>query len=168
MSCCGLTFRPYLYGRAFMLITDHFALKWLKTRTNLAGRLRRWSPVLQEYEFQVEYRPGVTNVVAYALSRAPAVVRMVYQHVSKTIDAAVETTTITATGGMVNTLRLGDGQDAEVATAGPTVIEVATMKPTARTAPTETTRTNVATVGETPTAEDAASVVMASVATVRE
>ncbi|OWZ10377.1 Gag-pol fusion protein, partial [Phytophthora megakarya] len=85
------TFRPYLYGRAFTLITDHSALKWLMTRTNLAGRLHRWSLVLQEYEFQVEYRPGATNVVADALSRAPAAVRMVvgrqYQLVPKPIDA---------------------------------------------------------------------------------
>ncbi|GMF43591.1 unnamed protein product [Phytophthora fragariaefolia] len=68
-------FRPYMYGRAFAIITDHAALKWLMTRPNLAGRLHRRSLVLQEYEFQVEYRPGSTNVVADALSRAPAVVR---------------------------------------------------------------------------------------------
>ncbi|GMF42572.1 unnamed protein product [Phytophthora fragariaefolia] len=69
-------FRPYLYGRAFTIITDHAALKWLMTRPNLAGRLHRWSLVLQEYEFQVEYRPGATNVVADALSTAPASVRV--------------------------------------------------------------------------------------------
>nr|KAE8930995.1 hypothetical protein PF009_g18933 [Phytophthora fragariae] len=70
-------FRPYLYGRAFVIITDHSALKWLMTRPNLAGRLHRWSLTLQEYEFTIEYRPGTTNVVADALSRAPAAVRAV-------------------------------------------------------------------------------------------
>jgi len=70
-------FRPYLYGRAFGIITDHAALKWLMTRPNLAGRLHRWSLTLQEYEFTIEYRPGTTNVVADALSRAPAAVRAV-------------------------------------------------------------------------------------------
>jgi hypothetical protein len=44
------------------------------TRTNPAGRLHRWSLTLQEYEFDIEYRPGSTNVVADALSRAPAAV----------------------------------------------------------------------------------------------
>ncbi|GMF22502.1 unnamed protein product [Phytophthora fragariaefolia] len=44
-------------------------------RPNLTGRLHRWSLLLQEYEFQVEYRPGATNVVADALSRTPAPVR---------------------------------------------------------------------------------------------
>jgi hypothetical protein len=67
-------FRPYLYGRTFEIITDHAALKWLMTRPNLAGRLHRWSLTLQEYEFDIVYRPGATNVAADALSRAPAAV----------------------------------------------------------------------------------------------
>ncbi|KAE8980553.1 hypothetical protein PR001_g24247 [Phytophthora rubi] len=33
-----------------------------------------WSLTLQEYEFEILYRPGATNVVADALSRAPAAV----------------------------------------------------------------------------------------------
>ncbi|KAE9266601.1 hypothetical protein PF008_g31570 [Phytophthora fragariae] len=47
------------------------------TRPNLAGRLHRWSLTLQEYEFTIEYRPGTTNVVVDALSRAPVAVRAV-------------------------------------------------------------------------------------------
>ncbi|ETL86612.1 hypothetical protein L917_13979 [Phytophthora nicotianae] len=70
-------FRPYLYGRTFSIITDHAALKWLMTRANLAGRLHRWSLTLQEYDFGIEYCPGSTNVVANALSRAPAAVKAV-------------------------------------------------------------------------------------------
>ncbi|OWZ16768.1 hypothetical protein PHMEG_0009390 [Phytophthora megakarya] len=69
-------FRPYLYGRTFTIVTDHSALRWLMTRPNLAGRLHRWSLTLQEYEFDILYRPGATNVVADALSRAPAAVLM--------------------------------------------------------------------------------------------
>lgn len=70
-------FRPYVYGRSFEIVTDHAALKWLMTRPNLAGRLHRWSLVLQEYDFTISYRPGTTNVVADALSRAPVAVMMV-------------------------------------------------------------------------------------------
>ncbi|POM59836.1 putative Transposase [Phytophthora palmivora] len=69
-------FRPYVYGRKFEIVTDHAALKWLMTRTELAGRLHRWSLTLQEYEFEILYRGGTTNVVADALSRAPVAVLM--------------------------------------------------------------------------------------------
>ncbi|KAE9032326.1 hypothetical protein PR003_g9548 [Phytophthora rubi] len=65
-------FQPYLYGRRFELATDHSALSWLMRRKDLAGRLHRWALQLQEYNFDITYRPGSTNVVADALSRAPA------------------------------------------------------------------------------------------------
>ncbi|KAE9086185.1 hypothetical protein PF006_g26080 [Phytophthora fragariae] len=64
-------FRPYIYGRRFTIITDHSALKWLMTGPNLTGKLHRWALTLQELDFDVQYRPGATNVVADALSRAP-------------------------------------------------------------------------------------------------
>ncbi|KAE9033724.1 hypothetical protein PR002_g8519 [Phytophthora rubi] len=64
-------FRPYLYGRKFTIVTDYSALKWLMTSPNLTGKLHRWALTLQEFDFDVEYRPGSTNVVADALSRTP-------------------------------------------------------------------------------------------------
>ncbi|KAE9174901.1 hypothetical protein PF002_g28925 [Phytophthora fragariae] len=64
-------FRPYIYGRRFTIITDHSALKWLMTSPNLTGKLHCWALTLQELDFDVQYRPGATNVVADALSRAP-------------------------------------------------------------------------------------------------
>ncbi|GMF59537.1 unnamed protein product [Phytophthora fragariaefolia] len=38
------------------------------------GKIHRWALTLQEYGFDVQYRPGCTHVVADALSRAPAIV----------------------------------------------------------------------------------------------
>lgn len=67
-------FRPYLYGRVFNIVTDHVALKWLMTASDIAGRLHRWALTLQEYRFDIKYRSGKANVVADALSRAPALV----------------------------------------------------------------------------------------------
>ncbi|GMF59783.1 unnamed protein product [Phytophthora fragariaefolia] len=69
-------YRPYLYGRAFEIVIDHAALKWLTTRPNLAGRLHRWPLTLQEYEFVIAYRSGATSVAVDALSRAPVEVLM--------------------------------------------------------------------------------------------
>lgn len=53
-------FKYYLYGRKFIVRTDHRALEWLlKTRTqNAPSLLYRWQDVLSEYDFQIEYVPG--------------------------------------------------------------------------------------------------------------
>ncbi|OWZ09118.1 Gag-pol fusion protein [Phytophthora megakarya] len=64
-------FRPYLYGRLFTIVTDHAALRWLMMSPNRTGKLHRWALALQEFEFDVKYRPGSSNSVADALSRAP-------------------------------------------------------------------------------------------------
>ncbi|KAE8901770.1 hypothetical protein PF010_g24972 [Phytophthora fragariae] len=65
-------FRSHLYGRRFTIVTDHVALKWLMTTKEPAGRLPRWALTLQEYDFDIVYRPGKENHVADALSRGPA------------------------------------------------------------------------------------------------
>jgi len=63
----------YLYGRKFTLVTDHQALKTLLTAGGTGHRplrLHRWSDRLQQYNFDVLYRPGKQNFVADCLSRA--------------------------------------------------------------------------------------------------
>jgi hypothetical protein len=42
-------FRIYLYGRPFVLKTDHEPLKWLMTSEKLTGMHARWASILQEY-----------------------------------------------------------------------------------------------------------------------
>jgi hypothetical protein len=54
-------FRPYLYGTNFTLYTDHQPIKWLMTNDKLTGKLARWALILQEYEFKVIHRPGITH-----------------------------------------------------------------------------------------------------------
>ena len=63
-------FRVYLLGRKFLLFTDHNALRWLHS-TEPKGRRARWIMDLQEYEFEVQHRPGTQNCNADTLSRLP-------------------------------------------------------------------------------------------------
>lgn len=66
-------FEPYLYGRKFILHTDHHSLKWLMTISDPSGRLARWSLLVQQYDFKIKHRPGVAhrNADAQLLSRHP-------------------------------------------------------------------------------------------------
>ena len=64
-----LTLRPYLYGGAFNLRTDHEALRWVLNLANSSGRLVRWRLRLEEYDYEVEYRPGVKHQLADGVSR---------------------------------------------------------------------------------------------------
>ncbi|XP_040182571.1 uncharacterized protein LOC120915831 [Rana temporaria] len=61
--------QPYLYGRAFTLLTDHNPLIWLNRVSGDNPRLLRWSLALQPYNFTLQYRPGKQNGNADGLSR---------------------------------------------------------------------------------------------------
>jgi len=63
----------YLHGRRFKLRTDHSALQWLDSARFTNAKLERWALHLQEFDFEVEYIKGSTNVVADYLSREGAV-----------------------------------------------------------------------------------------------
>mgnify|MGYP001809986550 CR=1 FL=1 len=62
-------FYYYLQGRKFLLRTDHSALQWLASARFTNAKLERWALQLQEFDFDVEYIKGATNVVADFLSR---------------------------------------------------------------------------------------------------
>jgi hypothetical protein len=63
--------RPYLHGRRFTLVTDHSALLQLFKKTDLTGKYARWALALQDYEFEIVHRPGITHQNADPLSRMP-------------------------------------------------------------------------------------------------
>ena len=65
------TFRPYLYGRRFTVITDHKPLEWLMSLSKPNHRLLRWSLQVQEYDIAIGYRPGAIHQNADCLSRIP-------------------------------------------------------------------------------------------------
>lgn len=62
-------FRPYLYGRPFIIRTDHRPLSWLSNLKEPNSKLQRWKCKLEEYNFKIEYIKGKDNIVADALSR---------------------------------------------------------------------------------------------------
>lgn len=62
-------FRPYLYGRKFIIITDHKPLLWLFNVKDPGSRLLRWRLRLEEYDYEITYKKGSLNVNADALSR---------------------------------------------------------------------------------------------------
>lgn len=65
-------YRPYLYGRKFVIKSDHAPLRWLLTVDKPSPRLQRWGLALQEYNVEgIEYKPGPINKVPDALSRNP-------------------------------------------------------------------------------------------------
>ena len=62
-------FHYYLELQPFEVVTDHSALKWLKTSKILKGRRARWMMKLQQYGFTIRHRPEKINTNADALSR---------------------------------------------------------------------------------------------------
>ena len=64
-------FRHYLYGRQFLVRTDHSSLRWLMQFKNPQNQLARWLEILSEFDFQIQHRPGRQHSNADALSRIP-------------------------------------------------------------------------------------------------
>ncbi|GBO33123.1 Retrovirus-related Pol polyprotein from transposon 297 [Araneus ventricosus] len=64
-------FHHYLYGRKFLLRTDHASLRWLLNFKEPEGQIARWIQRLQEYDFEIQHRKGTSHRNADALSRRP-------------------------------------------------------------------------------------------------
>nr|XP_055051722.1 uncharacterized protein K02A2.6-like [Misgurnus anguillicaudatus] len=69
-------FHKYLYGRKFVICTDHKPLLALfnemKAVPQMASpRIQRWSVTLRAYEYEMVYKPGKHHSNADALSRLP-------------------------------------------------------------------------------------------------
>jgi len=51
-------FKHFLLGRHFVVRTDHAALQWLWKTPEPMGQQARWIGFLEEFDFDVVYRPG--------------------------------------------------------------------------------------------------------------
>ncbi|PIL27303.1 transcription factor [Ganoderma sinense ZZ0214-1] len=88
-----LRHRDVLLGCPFTWVTDHKGLTHLMAQRKLSGRQARWMEKLSEFDFRVEYVPGVDNVLADALSRiysndAPGTVRAPSEYAQHDVAAA--------------------------------------------------------------------------------
>ena len=92
------TFRPYLYGRKFQIVTDHRPLKWLFNHKDPSSKLQRWRLKLEEFEYEIIYRKGKLNSVADALSRYP--VNPIYPEKPSTDDHSNSLDSITDFGNI--------------------------------------------------------------------
>ena len=62
-------FREYLFGREFVIQTDHLPLSYLMEMKNHNDRLMRWALSLQPFSYIVQYLKGSDNIGADMLSR---------------------------------------------------------------------------------------------------
>ena len=62
-------YQSYLSDSKFYVHTDHGSLSWLLNMKDPTSRLARWVLCLQQYDFDIIHRPGVTNGKTDALSR---------------------------------------------------------------------------------------------------
>ena len=61
--------RPYLMGRNFKVKTNHDSLKHFLEQRLSSEEQQKWVTKMLVYDFEIIYRKGKLNVVAYALSR---------------------------------------------------------------------------------------------------
>ena len=69
-------FHQFLYGRTFTLVTDHKPLTTLLASDRqvpqmASARIQRWALTLAAYRYEIQYKKGVLNSNADALSRLP-------------------------------------------------------------------------------------------------
>lgn len=62
-------FQHYIWGKHFVMHTDHQALTYLFNQNKVGSRLLRWKLLLAEYDFDIIHRKGKANVVSDCLSR---------------------------------------------------------------------------------------------------
>lgn len=66
-------FKHYLYGKKFTIRTDHRALCWmLNWKRPSTSQYCSWIAELENYDFEIHYRPGKEHINADALSRLPS------------------------------------------------------------------------------------------------
>ncbi|GJU58908.1 putative reverse transcriptase domain-containing protein [Tanacetum coccineum] len=90
--------RHYLYGTKSVIYTDHQSLQYIFDQKELNLHQRRWIELLSDYECEIKYHPGKTNVVADALSRKERLKPRRVRAMSITIHSGLKTKILEAQG----------------------------------------------------------------------
>ena len=56
-------FRPFLVATHFEILTDHYALQWLRSMKSTSAILHCWAAALEDYRFTVLHRPVSSKVM---------------------------------------------------------------------------------------------------------
>ena len=80
-------YHQYLYGRRFLLMTDHKPLLTIlgpkkQLPTLAAARLQRWALTLSAYQYDIQFRPTGEHCNADGFSRLPVIVSEPFQDVA--------------------------------------------------------------------------------------
>jgi hypothetical protein len=65
-------YRQFLLGRKFLLSIDHSAITFLRRTPDLIGQSARWLALIEEFDFEIQHRSGVSHGNCDALSRRPS------------------------------------------------------------------------------------------------
>ena len=69
---CLENLHNFLCGaKKIKILTDHQPLTFALSTKNKNAKLKRWKGRIEEYNYELVYKPGMSNIVADALSRLP-------------------------------------------------------------------------------------------------
>ena len=87
---CLRTWRHYLLGSHFIVKTDNVATSYFQTQKKLSPKQARWQDFLAEFDYTLEYKPGLANHVADALSHKAELASMTNQPQGELVDLIKE------------------------------------------------------------------------------
>lgn len=87
-------FRIYLVGISFRVITDCNSLRATFSKRDMLPRVARWWTLMQEFDFSIEYRAGVSMSHVDALSRNPPAEQQQIQYTVCNINESDWITTV--------------------------------------------------------------------------
>mgnify|MGYP003407568646 FL=1 len=85
----------YLWGRKFVVRTDHAALRWLWKTPQPMAQQARWLEQLSAYDFEIMHRPGAKHGNADALSRKPQDLIKEEPQLDQPVEDSTEKETVT-------------------------------------------------------------------------